>query len=85
MRMAKTSSNGVNKTTTRKAVKKAIKSQDTEDLLSSEEIQNAIRMKAYQLFLERGGQWGNPDQDWADAEKLVLNQLKQYKESAYVE
>ncbi len=73
MRIVKTTA--IKKTTTRRAVKKAIKSQDSENLLSYEELQNEIRMKAYELFLQRGGQWGNPEQDWIEAEKIVLKKI----------
>jgi hypothetical protein len=30
-----------------------------------------IRRRAYELFLQRGGFWGSPDQDWFQAEAEV--------------
>ncbi len=30
-----------------------------------------IRQRAYELFLQRGGFWGNPEQDWFQAEAEV--------------
>lgn len=66
----------VKKTTTRKAVKKAIEIQDAEDLNSTTDIQEAIRLKAYELYVARGCQGGSPEQDWADAERIVLNKKK---------
>lgn len=71
MRIEKQSS--VKKTTSRKAVKKAIESQDAETFNASADIQEAIRIKAYELFLERGSQGGCPEQDWADAERIILS------------
>ena len=34
-------------------------------------IEEQIRVRAYQLFLERGGQGGSADQDWLRAEAEV--------------
>lgn len=75
MRVTKTTATTPPKSTyTRKAVKKAIECQDQERL-SSPDVQEAIRIKAYQLFLARGSEWGNPEQDWIDAEKIVLKKM----------
>ena len=63
------------RTYTRKAVKKAIESQDEEIISVAQDLQEAIRIKAYELFLSRG-QWGNPEQDWIEAEKIVLSKTK---------
>ncbi len=30
-----------------------------------------VRRRAYELFLQRGGFWGNPEQDWFQAEAEV--------------
>jgi hypothetical protein len=30
-----------------------------------------VRLRAYQLFLQRGGFWGSPEQDWFQAEAEV--------------
>ncbi|MGD0972934.1 MAG: DUF2934 domain-containing protein [Candidatus Korobacteraceae bacterium] len=30
-----------------------------------------VRLRAYELFLQRGGFWGNPEQDWFQAEAEV--------------
>ena len=32
-----------------------------------------LRLRAYELFLQRGGFWGNPEQDWFQAESEVLD------------
>jgi hypothetical protein len=33
-----------------------------------------IRLRAYDLFLQRGGFWGVPDQDWFQAEAEMRGQ-----------
>jgi hypothetical protein len=33
-----------------------------------------IRRRAYELFLQRGGFWGNPEQDWFQAEAEIHGQ-----------
>ena len=68
------------KITTRKAVKKAITSQEVETKrtskaqLDQEQLQEAIRLKAYELYLQRGCQDGNDVEDWKTAEDMVLSQ-----------
>ena len=68
----------VSKTTSRKAVSKAIANQDVEtqttSMLAQEQIQNAIRLKAYELYVQRGCQSGNDRQDWIAAEQIILKQ-----------
>ena len=69
--------NGIAKTTTRKSVAKALSTKKTavQIKVTEERVQELIRLKAYQLYVERGQQHGNHDQDWADAEKTVLESL----------
>ena len=69
------SKSAVKKTTSRKEVSKAIATQDAETKrsgLSADQLQEAIRIKAYELYLQRGGQHGNDAQDWIEAERIVL-------------
>lgn len=47
-------------------------------VLNSEEIQEAIRKKAYELFEKRGCSHGNDWQDWLDAERIVTSQMRKY-------
>ena len=47
-----------------KPVKKAI--------LSRDKIEESIRLKAYELYLQRNGQGGDPYSDWLKAEKMIL-------------
>ena len=66
------------KSTSRKSVVQAMARQDKEnqkDLLKdSQVVLDAIRLKAYELFLERGEQVGNAEQDWISAEKIILQE-----------
>jgi hypothetical protein len=36
-------------------------------------LEEQVRLRAYELFLQRGGFWGNPEQDWFQAEAEVLS------------
>jgi hypothetical protein len=40
--------------------------------LTSEQIQEAIRLKAYDLYVQRGCQQGAETEDWLIAERIVL-------------
>lgn len=66
---------GKAKTTTRKVVAQAMAKQEREIQLTDERIQEAIRLKAYDLYLQRGGQHGNDFEDWLTAEKMVSQQF----------
>jgi len=73
----KTEKNSIKtKVPNRKAVTQAIAKQDMEvkktSHKNSEEIQEAIRLKAYELYVERGYAPGDPTEDWLAAEKIVL-------------
>ena len=75
MRAAKTAP----KTVSRKAVSKAMAKQEVETKQSSsahltQEQAEAIRLKAYELYLQRGCQHGNDVEDWKTAEAMVLSQ-----------
>ncbi len=62
--------------TSRKSVVKAIVKNDKENrttsLLDTSDIQEAIRFKAYELYLERGCAPGGDVEDWLMAERLIL-------------
>ncbi len=63
------------KVTNRKAVVQAIAKQDVEAKRESKyspEIQEAIRLKAYELYVQRGYTPGNEIEDWLTAERMVL-------------
>ena len=75
MRAAKTAP----KTVSRKAVSKAMAKQEVETKRSSsahltQEQAEAVRLKAYELYLQRGCQDGNDVEDWKTAEAMVLSQ-----------
>ena len=72
-------SNSKPRSTSRKAVVQAIANQDQEvqqDLsLNDKEIQEAIRLKAYELYLTRDKNVGNPQEDWLTAEQIILQKF----------
>lgn len=43
-----------------------------ERLLRDEQVQRLIRMRAYEIYKQRGGRPGNPAEDWVRAESEVL-------------
>jgi hypothetical protein len=55
----------------RKAVEQGIVNENLE-------IQEAIRLKAYEIYLERNGAAGDPLEDWIMAEKIVLKRLLRF-------
>ena len=70
-----TNSSSANKKTSRSRSKPAAPAANSERLRSASnqltatpELEEQIRERAYQLFLERGGQGGNAEQDWLRAE-----------------
>lgn len=68
------------RSTSRKSVVQAIAKQDKEAQkklsANSPEIQEAIRLKAYEIFIQRGGEHGNHFDDWIAAEQIILNSQK---------
>lgn len=67
------------KSNSRKAVAQAIARQDKETLKApvvKENIEDAIRLKAYELYMQRGAGPGNDMEDWLTAEKIVLSTRK---------
>ena len=46
-----------------------------QDLLRDEAVQREIARRAYRLFERRGRRPGDPRQDWADAEREVLQEI----------
>jgi hypothetical protein len=43
----------------------------------NQDIQEAIRLKAYEIYLERNGAAGDELEDWAIAERIVLKKFTQ--------
>jgi hypothetical protein len=65
------------RTTTRKSVVQAIAKQEKENKkknIYSPEVQEAIRLKAYEIFIQRGCEHGNHNEDWIAAERIILGQ-----------
>ena len=44
--------------------------------ISKERLLKEIEIKAYELFIKRGGYHGNGLNDWLEAEKIVKKQYK---------
>jgi hypothetical protein len=42
-------------------------------------LEEEIRMRAYQIYVERGGQHGFDQDDWARAEKEILSKYQREK------
>ena len=66
------------KTSSRKSVSKAIAKQEAEfqkttpnRQFDQEQIQDAIRLKAYEIYVQRGYTQGNDLDDWLTAEQMV--------------
>ncbi len=64
------------KSTGRTEVVQAMAKQDKEikqkKVKDSKDLQEIIRLKAYELYVERGGTDGNDADDWIAAERIVL-------------
>jgi Protein of unknown function (DUF2934) len=57
-------------------IKPAKRNAVTEAIVNeNQEIQDAIRFKAYELYLERNGANGNDIEDWLTAERIVLKRF----------
>jgi hypothetical protein len=41
----------------------------------NQEIQDAIRLKAYEIYLERNGTAGDEVEDWVTAERIILKKF----------
>ncbi len=70
MRVPKTTTT---RTVTRKAVSKALAAQDSKRKRSPEELQRAISLKAYDLYVQRGCVNGFDKEDWMIAEQIILS------------
>lgn len=45
----------------------------------SPELHEEIRLRAYELYLERGGQHGYDQEDWSRAEREILSKYQREK------
>jgi len=63
--------------TSRSTARKAIgKAQLPVPELAAEQLREAIRLRAYELFELRAGENGSPEQDWLTAEREILDSLR---------
>ena len=46
------------------------------ELQASPELQERIRVRAYELYLQRGGKGGSPDQDWLRAKEEICGKQR---------
>lgn len=72
-------SNSKPKASTRKAVVQAIAKQEEElkaKTAPAVDINECIRLKAYELFVERGCVHGNDLEHWIEAERIVRQNLR---------
>jgi Protein of unknown function (DUF2934) len=56
------------------AAKTAPKSKKTRELALELPVEEKIRMRAYELYLQRQGQGGSPEQDWFQAAAEIYGQ-----------
>jgi len=63
------------RTTTSKKQSKPVTSIEQASVvsISGEEVQEQIRHRAYELFQQRNGEGGSPEQDWLRAESEILS------------
>lgn len=56
------------------SVMKTAKPKQTNDVVAALSIEEQIRARAYELYLQRGGQGGSPEQDWFRAAEEIYGQ-----------
>lgn len=56
------------------AAKTAPKPKKTKELASELPVEEKIRMRAYELYLQRQGRGGSPEQDWFQAAAEIFGQ-----------
>jgi len=57
-----------------KVAKAAAKTMPTPEVASTPSLEEQIRVRAYELYLRRGGQGGSPEQDWFQAAEEIYGQ-----------
>lgn len=50
------------------------KSKKNMDVATVPQLEDQIRARAYELYLQRGGQGGSPEQDWFQAAEEIYGQ-----------
>lgn len=56
------------------AAKTALKPKKTKEVTVELPVEEKIRMRAYELYLQRQGQGGSPEQDWFQAAAEIYSQ-----------
>ena len=57
-----------------KVAKRVSKSANTQEVVATPNLEERIRARAYELYLQRGGKGGSPEQDWLQAVAEVHGQ-----------
>jgi Protein of unknown function (DUF2934) len=73
-RTVKAKVEGENGTKVAKATKTASPSAKTAEVVTRPNLEEKIRVRAYELYLQRQGQGGSPEQDWLQAVAEVHTQ-----------
>jgi len=55
-------------------MKAATKHKQTKEVVAAASVDEQIRARAYELYLQRGGQGGSPEQDWFRAAEEIYGQ-----------
>ena len=63
-----------NSTKVVKAAKAVAKSKQSKEVAPAPQLEERIRVRAYELYLQRGGQGGSPEQDWFRAVEEIYGQ-----------
>jgi hypothetical protein len=56
------------------AAKVVAKPKKSKEVAPASELEEQIRVRAYELYLKRGGQGGSPEQDWFRAAEEIYGQ-----------
>ena len=54
--------------------KAAAKPKQNKEVAAAPSLEEQIRIRAYELYLQRGGQGGSPEQDWFRAAEEIYGQ-----------
>jgi Protein of unknown function (DUF2934) len=58
-----------------KVAKAAKKTELAQETVASPNLEEKIRVRAYELYLQRRGQGGSPEQDWLQAAAEIYSQV----------
>ena len=73
-RTRKTVSETESSTKVAKAAKTVAKPSKTKEVVVTPSMEEQIRIRAYELYLRRGGRGGSPEQDWFQAMQEIYGE-----------